>query len=189
MVSTLTTNAYGLKGNNFGDLLDPLDSSLAKGVVTGWRRCAEMMQKEVVARAPVDHGDLRDAFASPDAIAETDRHHWRFGLLTPEMQHKGSYWHFVEYGTRGHGPLRREYIDAKGHIRRRTLPASQGRRPHPFVRPGILAGRRSFTRVMAQMMAVALSRFTGGISSANATSKIFALKLRDIDQRLNERER
>ena len=182
------TRGDGRQGGDLGDILDPLDTALAQGIVTAWKGCAKTIQAEVVKRVPVNHGNLRRAFGSPDAIAETERHHWRFGLLTPELQRQADYWHHVEYGTRGHGPIRREYVDAKGRVRRRTLPATTGRHAHPFLRPGIIAGRRRYIDIMAHALAIRTGMLVG-LGAANALAKGFTIKLRDIDTKVNEAER
>jgi hypothetical protein len=186
--SSITRGDGKPAARDLGEILDPLDETLARGIVTAWAGCAKTIQAEVLKRVPVGHGTLRSAFGSPDAIQETERHHFRFGLLTPELRRMASYWHYVEYGTRGHGPIARTYVDAQGHVRRRVLPATAGRHAHPFLRPGIVAGRRRYIEILSHALAIRVGGLVG-IGAANALAKGFTIKLKDIDAKVNEAER
>ncbi len=213
---TASTLTFGNQNSDrVEDVLDPLDRALARGTVTGWEECAKAIQAEVVRRAPVGTGNLRDAFASSDAIAEADDYGWRFGLLTEALQEKAYYWRFVEYGTSPHRAgevryyrVRRKELHpvssesgkrigrppkASRFVTRRKVydRFSRGRRPQPFVRPGIIAGRRKFIDIMSKMIAIAVSRFVGGggLGAGGAVARIFALQLHDLERKRNEADR
>lgn len=173
-------------------ILDPLDQALARGVVTGWHRCAKMIQQEVVKRAPVLTGNLRDSFASADAIARTETGRSRFGLLTLELQRRANYWQFVEFGTRDKPARVRGVKNPKtGRRYRKAVPARKGRQARPFLRPGIIAGRRRFVAIMSQMLAVAMRGRYGpaGFGGGGAFAQGFGRYLKHLDGKLNEADR
>ena len=170
-------------------ILDPLDRSLARGIISGWGVCAKILQEEVVARCPVksgpgsrEAGRLRAAFASGDAIGETPSHRWRYGLLTTELQRAGYYWQFVEYGNKAYvrGEWRMTGTTVKGKPQRRKVKRSvPARRARPFLRPGIIAGYIRFSETMADSMNDAIR---DAAALKQATSSAGRLMLADLDR-------
>lgn len=130
------------------------------GVRAGVEKCARMTQKEVVKRCPVLTGTLRDCFSSPEALAKDDAGHWVFGLMTPELQKRGYYWKFVEFGTKGYmrGEYRRTGTDKRGQPKRRKMKRGVPARPaHPFFRPGVSWARRQWLAIMMVELSIALA--------------------------------
>jgi len=108
----------------FNASIDDVVRSADREIDRANQDAAEIVQRHVVPRVPVDTGQTRDAFASPRAVGRSRKNEggWRFGLLTPALQKKGYKARWIEFGTKG---------DSHGH-------------PHaarPFFRPGVEAAR------------------------------------------------
>jgi hypothetical protein len=145
------------RAGNISTLIDDIERKADQGAFAGYRMCAQMMQIEVVKRAPFVSGNLKEAFASDDAIGRDDEGRWVYGLITPELAKKAYYWKWVEYGTKSKSRRVRGYRNPQtGRTYRRTMPAVQGRAPHPFFRPGVAAARAKFTVLVGMGIGTAL---------------------------------
>lgn len=145
-------------GRPLTDIADGLDRALAKGANAGFAMCARMMQVEVVKRCPVLTGQMKAAFSSPDAVGKNEDGKWAFGLLTPELRRAAHYWQYVEYGTKSKpARVKVTYDRATRRTRRRKYPATAGRSPHPFFRPGIAVARTKFTTLAGMGLGMGLS--------------------------------
>ena len=97
------------------------------------KEAALILQQEVVARAPVKTGNLRDTFASAEAIAPLRKPGlYRFGLITPALRKRAFYAKYVEFGTKGNLGAK-----PKKGAKRKIGPHPA----HPFFRPGVEAAR------------------------------------------------
>lgn len=170
-------------------ILDPLDRALASGIVAGWGACAKIIQEEVVARCPVKStegsrpaGQMRAAFASPEAIALTPSNRWRYGLLTKALQKAAFYWQWVEFGNKAHAAGGRRFVgySDKGKPRyRKVKRAVPARRARPFLRPGIFAGYIRFSQTMAKAMNEAIR---DAAALKQTTGRAGRLMLADLDR-------
>lgn len=126
--------------------LDRIGKAMALEVSAANRDNAMLMQRFVVARVPVDTGATRDAFASPDAVAQVALvggvKGWRFGLLTPALKKKGYKALWLEFGTKGYDAGSKRASRRGGKSKQRVGRHIPARAARPFFRPGIEAARR-----------------------------------------------
>ncbi len=145
-------------------IIDEMDRALKKGALAGYHLCAEMMQEEVVKRCPVQTGNLKAAFSSPDAIGRNEGGKYIYGLLTPELRRAAHYWQYIEYGTKGHPAIVSYSINPRTGRRNKRLRAAVKSRPaHPFFRPGVAAGRTKFTQALGAALGFSLSMMMPGM--------------------------
>jgi len=147
-----TASKFRRTGNKTGSIvgiMDDLEARLTPTVAATLRECAEAVQAEIVKAAPVDTGNLRECFASPDAIAQDKKTgFWAVGLLTKELRARCIYWRWVEYGTKGHpASVKGALNEATGRRARKTKAAAAPRAAHPFVRPAVAAARARFKEI------------------------------------------
>ncbi|WP_127078365.1 HK97-gp10 family putative phage morphogenesis protein [Rhodomicrobium lacus] len=133
---------------------------VAAAMAASTEEAAKILQAEIVARAPVKTGKLRDAFASPAALARLRAASvWKVGLITKDLRELAHYAAWVEYGTKGYkkGDKRVTKIGKGGKVSTRRMKRMVPPRPaHPFFRPAVEAARPRVKALIAAAVRAAL---------------------------------